>query len=292
MKMLFLFLILPVFAFGQKVFKGKVADSKTKLSIAFVMVGLIKENIGTTTGEDGLFKLKTIKGIKNDTLIFSSLGYATKKVSLEEYNENDFIVELSEQITTLTDVIISNKKNWTSVALNDFSNCGSSFITTNGYQSQLAQHFQVDTENSILKEVKICSMGTSLLGKKTIFRIRIYDIDTETKAPSKDLCSKIIEVRTSNKTIKVNLEEYKIYIPNKEFFVAIEWLKVPVNEQESIMLVNGKAEKHVSYRPSIGWTEAINEKMEAWSLNYKNIWEPMFNVSGKTSVSISAIIKY
>ena len=45
---------------------------------------------------------------------------------------------------------------------------------------------------------------------KTIFRIRIYDIDTLTRSPSTDLCDKIIEIKTNGKFINLNVEKYRI----------------------------------------------------------------------------------
>ena len=127
---------------------------------------------------------------------------------------------------------------------------------------------------------------------KTIFRIRIYDIDTLTKAPSTDLCDQIIEIKTKGKFINLNVEKYKIFIPNKDFFVAIEWLKIPYNENKRKTKVNGKEVEYITYSPSIGLTENISENMEAWMLDYNNIWRSMFPMNKKTSVSISAKVKY
>jgi len=117
-------------------------------------------------------------------------------------------------------------------------------------------------------------------------------MDTLSKAPSKDLCNQIIEVITRRKTINLNLEKYKIYIPDKDFFVAIEWLKIPFNENKFKVKINGDKVDRISYRPSIGWTDNVNSKMEAWMLNYKNEWHPMFQMNNKTSVSIAATVKY
>lgn len=253
----------------------------------------MKENIGTNANEDGIFILLS-KGTKeNDTLIISCVGYRTQKLPIDRNNKTGLVIELTEQATILNEVVVKNKTNWTTETLNDFSKCGSSFITSSGYQTQLAQHFEAKEENSILTEIKICRMAIALLDpEKTIFRIRIYDIDTITKSPSTDLCDQIIEVKTRSKTISINLEEYKIHIPSKDFFVAVEWLKIPFNESKSKMKVNGKEVEHITYRPSIGWTDNVNSKMEAWMLDYKNVWRPMFKMNNKTSVSISATVKY
>jgi hypothetical protein len=253
----------------------------------------MKENIGTNANEDGDFSLISKTNRANDTLIISCVGFVTQKIPVDGNNKADLVIELTEQETILNEIVVKNKITWTTVTLNEFSKCGNNFLTSNGFQTQLAQHFQVEEENSLLTDIKICRMSIGLLDpEKTIFRIRIYDIDTLTKSPSIDLCDQIIEVKTRSKIINLNLEKYKIHIPTKDFFVAIEWLKIPFNESKSKMKVNGKELENITYRPSIGWTDNVNEKMEAWMLDYKNVWRPLFKMNNKTSVSISATVKY
>lgn len=293
MRYLIILLFFPFNLFGQNSFEGKVVNAKSKEIIPFATIGLIKENIGTNANENGKFTLLS-QGIKeNDTLIISCVGYSTQKLPIDKINKIGLVIELTEQVTILNEVVVKNKTSWTTETLNDFSKCGNSFITSSGYQTQLAQHFEVKEENSILTEIKICRMAIALIdNEKTIFRIRIYNIDTITKSPSTDLCDEIIEVKTKRKVININLAKYKIRIPSKDFFVAVEWLKIPYNESKSKMKDNGKEVEHITYRPSIGWTDNVNSKMEAWMLDYKNIWRPMFKMNNKTSVSISATVKY
>jgi len=293
MRIAIIILLFPFFAFGQSTIRGKVVNSKNKMAIPFATVGLINENIGTTASEEGFFQFVTIQIRNVDTLIISCIGFKTLKLPYDFTEKADITIEITEQVTVLNEVVVSNKNNWISVILNDFSNCGNSFITSSGFQTQLAQHFQVKEENSLLTDIKICRMSIALLDpEKTIFRVRVYDIDTLTKSPSTDLCDQIIEIKTRSKFITLNLEKYKIHIPNKDFFVAIEWLKIPFNQSKSKMKVNGKEVEHMTFRPSIGWTDNDNSKMEAWSLDYKNIWRPMFKMNSKTSVSISATVTY
>lgn len=293
LKYLCFLLMLPITTFEQTLIKGKIINSITKLPIPYVTVGLVKENIGSNATVDGFFLITSNKKIENDSLIFSCVGYKTLKLPIHFNSENISIVELIENISELTEVIVSSKKNFSVVTLNDFSNCGNSFVGSSGYQTQLAQHFQLENKNSLLVGVKICRASIALIApEKTIFRLRIYSMDTLSKAPSKDLCNQIIEVITRRKTINLNLEKYKIYIPDKDFFVAIEWLKIPFNENKFKVKINGDKVDRISYRPSIGWTDNVNSKMEAWMLNYKNEWHPMFQMNNKTSVSIAATVKY
>lgn len=293
MRLLITFLLSPLYLFGQISFQGKVINAKSKEIIPFATIGLIKENIGTNANKDGGFSLTSKTTKTNDTLIISSVGFITQKQPVDGNNKTNLVIELTEQVTFLTEIVVKNKINWTTETLNEFSNCGNSFITSSGFQTQLAQHFQVNEENSILTKIKICRMSIALLDpEKTIFRVRIYDIDTLTKSPSTDLCDQIIEVKTRSKIINLDLDKYKIRIPSKDFFVSIEWLKIPFNESKSKVKINGKEVEHITYRPSIGWTDNISSKMEAWMLDYKNVWRPMFKMNNKTSVSISATVKY
>jgi len=278
---------------GQAVISGKIINSKTKEPIPFATVGLVKENIGTNALEDGTFQLVSSISKLNDTLIFSCIGFKSLKKSINEFKELDNVVEMTEQETILSEVIVSNKRNWMFEKLNDFSDCGNSFITSNGYQTQLAQHLHVSKANTLLTEIKICRLSNGIFDhEKTIFRIRVYDVDTLNNSPSQDLYDKVIEVKTKDKIVIVNLENYKIRIPQKDFFVAIEWLKIPYNMHRSIRKTNGKQIEHITYRPSIGLTENGISKMETWSLDYKNNWRPMFNMNNKTNISISAVVKY
>ncbi len=65
-----------------------------------------------------------------------------------------------------------------------------------------------------------------------------------------ELCNEVIEIYTSNKRTRVNLEKYKIHV-SKYFFVAIEWLKIQYNENKYITKIEGKKQEHITFRPSI-----------------------------------------
>ena len=295
MKLLILLLISPVFTMGQTNYKGEIVNKRTQEKIPFATIGLMKENIGTNAGEDGFFNLTSINKKVNDTLIISCTGYETLKIPIAQIalvnNANNF--QLTEHQTNLEEVIVTNKKVLNTSVLNDFKKCGNSFITSSGYQTQLAQHFSTPTDNSVLTGIKICRMSNGILGpEKTIFRIRVYGFDTLTKSPKNDLCSEIIEVKSSAKFITLDMEKFKIKIPDKDFFVAIEWLKIPYNENKTKIKLNGSEVENITYRPSIGWTDNENSNVEAWMLDYNNKWRPMFRTSGKTSVSISVTVKY
>jgi CarboxypepD_reg-like domain len=284
MKLTFLLMLSSLFSFGQKSFNGNIINKVTKEKIPFVTIGLAKENIGINADEDGFFTLISNKKFPNDTLIISCVGYETFKIILRDSGFEFKDIELSELKLKLTEVVINSKKNWETIILNDFKKCGNNYISSNGFQTQIARHFQTNIENSKLEEIRICRLSHRLFGNdKSKFRIRIYAID---------LCGEVIEVTTNSKTVVVNLSKYKIRIPNRDFFVAVEWLIIPFNESKTRSIRNGIKEEHISYKPSISFTDDNLDKSSIWMLDYKNVWRLMFGGLKTANILISAKIKY
>lgn len=102
---IFLLLFFPTVAQGIRAISGKIVnDSLEKSSIHIVNLSL---KTGTITGEDGSF---VIMGRENDTLLFSSVQYISKKkiISAAVFNGSPLIVELERAVNKLEEVNISN----------------------------------------------------------------------------------------------------------------------------------------------------------------------------------------
>jgi hypothetical protein len=285
-------LLIPFFTNAQTVFSGKIVNKINQENIPFATVGLVRENVGTTALEDGSFILVSTNTKPNDTLIFTSIGYKPLKLPVANNDLKNIVIEMAEEAPILSEVIVVNKTTGIYKSLNEFATCGNNFVGTNGYTTQLAQHFQAPVDNAMLTEIKICRMSTAILDpEKTIFRIRIYDMDSSSKSPFTDLCNQVIEVKTRSKIINLSLEKYKIRIPNQDFFVAIEWLKIPYNEHKIKIKIKGKEEEQIYYTPSIGLNENKDGAMKIWGLDYTNKWK-IFKTLNTSTISVSATIKY
>jgi hypothetical protein len=284
MRLLIIFICFSFFSFGQSELKGKIIDKKIKAAIPFATVGLVKENIGTNADEQGNFILVSQHQFANDSLIISCVGYETVRMPFDKYSLATPI-ELIERVTQLKEVTVLANHKWKSTTLNDFSGCGNHTLTTNGTQSQAAQHFLAPVENSILTEVEICTGVGPFYFKRSRFRIRVYDMDSISKAPSSDLSDEVIEINSTGKHETADLEKYNIHIPHRDFFIAVEWLKIPDNieRQES------NAVSDTLYRPHIGFKESVNNSGEVWSLYYNNTW---FRDSFIDHLHIAATINY
>lgn len=67
--------------------KGKIIDDETMIELPFATVNIDDKPIGTITGENGVFELKTDFSTKNDTLIISYMGYVSQKVLISELSD-------------------------------------------------------------------------------------------------------------------------------------------------------------------------------------------------------------
>ncbi len=283
-----LILLLPIFTYAQNNLEGTVYNANTKEPVPFASVSLIKEKIGVNADEKGFFKLINPSPEANDSLIVTCMGYAPIKVALSNTGNNPIKIELTETVNALREVVVLNNNFKNSITLNEFDQFDGSYYGSGSFIAQLAQHFVAPSENAMLKEIKIAKFSIPLLfPQKAIFRIRVYDVDPISKQPTNDLTDQIIEVKSTGKVVKLNLEQCKIFLPNKDFFVAIEWLRIPYNATES--KINGKTE--IRYAPSIGFNKNSAPFMEVWQLGLNNVWGKISS-NLITNLAIAVSLKY
>lgn len=286
-----LLLLFPFVVSAQSVLSGWVVDAKTKQPVAFATVGLIRANSGVTASETGAFKIDSEQPLQHDTLVVSCVGYQTKKIALKDLPGGSIRIELDAFVQELTPVVVG-KRDWNYVRLNEYSSPASLNSGTRGY-AQLAQYFSAPEAGGILHSVQLCRLDAAIFGlDKTVFRLRVYDIDSLTGGPGADLCQKVIEVNTGKRTVRVALDSLQIMIPKKEFFVAIEWLKLPMNEmKEKVKMTDGKRLAYKGYRPSLYFSNVQTPQVNYWMKLYNGKWQRMSKTLGKTNLAMMAIVK-
>ena len=112
MKKLCLVVLLLIFQFGHTqtnariILHGQVVNDSVE--VENVVIFNLNSKTGAVLKQNALF---AIAAKANDTLVFSSLSFVTKKVVLtEEDFKNTFIVKLKIFTTQLNDIVISRKK--------------------------------------------------------------------------------------------------------------------------------------------------------------------------------------
>lgn len=285
-KFLFMFLVFVMYSISisaQKIYTGHVINKNTKQPVSYATIAFLKINKGTNANEIGYFTID-VNGNENDTLAVSSIGYNTLKMPVSSLHYN-ISIELDEKPSILKEVTVQNAfKN--SVTLNKYSSCLLSHYATN---YKIAQHFTAPTKNALLSEINICKSS-----RKATFRILVYDMDTITKIPTTELTDTIIEVNSEKKRVNINVEQYKIIIPNRNFFIAIEWLLIPENAYAETYTINGEKKTMINYAPMISFKEIKEvEGIVALRQYYSGKWEDIVSSDGrKKRFLISVKLKY
>lgn len=287
----FLLFLFPIISNAQNIFEGVIINKSTKVPIPYASIFLMKGKVGVNADENGFFKIETKNREIDDSFIITCMGYAPMKYPVQSSDKlwsASAKIELTELAHNLKEVVVHNNNFNNSITLNQFDELPGQYYGSGNFIAQLAQHFVSPSENAILKDIKIAKFSIPILmPQKAIFRIRVYAVDSVSKAPSYDLTDEVIEVKASSKIVELNLEKYKIYLPNNEFFIAIEWLRIPYNATET--KINGKTVTH--YAPSIGWSKNQASKMEIWQLGLNNVWDK-FPTYLNSNLAIAVSLKY
>jgi hypothetical protein len=284
--------LLPIISYAQNIFEGVILDKATKAPVPYASIFLMNGKVRTNADENGYFKLAVVNNEANDSLIITCIGYIPFKCAISSSNilsSGITKIELTHLVYDLKELVILNNNFKNSITLNDFSQFSGPYYGSGNFTAQLAQHFVSPAKNAMIKGIKIARFSIPLLSpQKAIFRIRFYDVDPVSKQPANDLTDQVIEVKSRGKIAELNIEKYKIHIPNKDFFVAIEWLRIPYNATQTNL--NGK--KQTYYAPSIGWSNNQATNMDIWQLGLNNVWEkfPANLISNNLAIAVS--LKY
>lgn len=291
MKTLFTFLLLVCVTrvhAQDKLNLFNIVDSDTKLPIPSVSVSIIRARLAINTESDGKFSIPGDLSTMRDTIIFAAQNYQVFKSTIRELNERDSIQLVKEAYLAPPKQSVSKLD----TLLNDFDSndiehyAGISERATSFEWLQLAQRFDSPKIGGVLKNVSIYRLVFTLNGQVqgnytgmeyTKFRVRIYGLDSLTRGPGQDLCSKVIEVKSNGRRrIKIDLTNLNIIIPDPEFFVAVEWVR-DFHNMGYVRLNNADGsttDRVINYRPAIGISPVKTNNLNIWGMNFRRAWLP------------------
>jgi len=113
MKSYFLLLIsfISITTFSQNSISGKIINAENNEPLLYVNIGINNKTVGTVSNKNGLFTLSLNSKItQKDTVVFSYIGFKTKKYLLSELKTKNNIVLLHIENNELDQVIITSKK--------------------------------------------------------------------------------------------------------------------------------------------------------------------------------------
>ena len=108
-----LLLVLTSFCtFGQQInnISGKVTDEQNT-PLSSVTIRLKKSGIGIISNQAGFFRLTISQNLQKDTVLFTSIGYTSKKIAVRDLtSERTNLIQLVSKAEVLREVIVSVKQ--------------------------------------------------------------------------------------------------------------------------------------------------------------------------------------
>lgn len=256
-------LLLPFSLSAQK--KHHVLDKATSESIPYVNIWVENKMDGTTSNEKGTFSLN--KATSNDTLVFSAIGYQTKRIAYYDLPDHIF---LEQDIKVLEEVSIYGKRKSREFTLGNYNKWKvHSFIGCGGYPYMIARYLpKPDTyqEGLYLKEIKFLTKSAIRNAK---FNVRLMATGENGEPKGYIYPHNIIAfAKKGKKSTKIDLEELDIKFPKEGFFIVIEWLIIDANKFDySYKMVDSKRSiEGTSYEPSFG-TIPSKKHNNTWSFS-------------------------
>ncbi|PCE66142.1 carboxypeptidase-like regulatory domain-containing protein [Sediminicola luteus] len=239
----FFLFILVIPMFSQETISGKVLNDQSKAPLAFVNLGVAGKGVGTVSSEKGVFKLRLNENIvPTDTVVFSHIGYATKKIPLSVLIQGTAVIVLEPLPTQLKGVVVKYKKPIAKKLGRKGKGLG--LMHQNFYS-----YYEKDIDDRLSKEMGVripvkrdCHVEalnfniTSNQFKSVTFRMNVYAI--EGKRPGKLLNTRDIVFQIKDGFLgwyKVDLSPFDIFLEKeqKEVAVTIQWLKSEKQDENS-----------------------------------------------------------
>lgn len=260
MKFMILFLLLAAFPLSAQI-SGTIVNNEGS-AIPFVNIWVEGENIGTTSDENGFFK---INATSDKILVFSSVGYEAKKAAVKD-NEK---VVLTALVYKLDEIVISKRKNEKEAEIGDAQRIH--HIMLSGDKPWIyGKLFEYDPTYATTPYLKKIVFYSDSERKEAKLKIRIFEFNDS--IPTNDILEEdlIVTVKKGMKKNEVDVSKYNLKLPQKGVVIGLEWMVI--DENKYVFEYKDKEKKLIKqyyYAPSL----VVNYSESENSFNYaKGKW--------------------
>jgi CubicO group peptidase (beta-lactamase class C family) len=219
-------------SFSQVIISGKVLEQKSRKPIPFANIGILGNNLGTLSNQDGSFSIQIPRSNNNDTLQFSALGFAKRAVTIPLLlTAKDHTILLSERVTVLNTVTVTGKKEANKIFELGNVQCKGGIITLDTAYAGRSNSLLIDPrdskfQNDLQFPIYVTKAHLRIFRnnfKICKFRLRLNEVDSITKAPGLDLLHQnvIVESSIRNGWMEFDLSKLNIVV-TKPFFLTFE----------------------------------------------------------------------
>jgi len=228
-KILFVFSLLIINTISNaQTIEGIILDEKTNEPILYANIGLIKKNIGTVSNHRGEFKLPISKSNFLDTVGFSSIGYNSVKIKVEDFllPENIVIkkIYLTPMAYQIAEIIVKPKE-FKYLKIGNGSGSKrkkAGFGPNDKLGREMGTIISTKGKEAYLEKATI-NIGVNNYGKIKL-RLNVYNLNN--KLPNERINREPIYFETDIKEGEciINLEKYNIKVKD-DFLISIEYIE-------------------------------------------------------------------
>lgn len=207
---------------------GEVLNLHSKEKIAYVNIWVQNQNFGTTTDENGIFKLRALAD--SSKLVFSAIGYESKTFGVKDLQKQIFLKPISFELATVT-VNPPKFKNKIRTGKIDKKVTGLNFISFEQpwRVGKIFSYNSAYDNKPFLKEIEVF---TSAHADRTM-QIHVLEVSENAVEDWEILESNIlIKVEKGQNITKIDLKPYQIKIPKSGVMIVVEWLLIHENRFE------------------------------------------------------------
>ncbi|MEM7108222.1 MAG: carboxypeptidase-like regulatory domain-containing protein [Bacteroidota bacterium] len=210
----------------DQIIEGVVVDAKTGQPVAYVSIGIEEKNVGTVSNDAGRFRLAIPRRFSGDSLTFSAVTHARRKLPIVSLlNGSAIVIELKETVMELRTVEIvsgKQKRNYKKLGVKPMFYWGSCYTKFRG-GAQIAHLMEAGTYPVFLSKAKV-KIGDNTLEKAKL-RVRVIE-KSENGLPGADLFKGIlIDIALKEGWVEVDLSHINLIL-TEDFFICFEFLDV------------------------------------------------------------------
>ncbi|WP_081475368.1 carboxypeptidase-like regulatory domain-containing protein [Croceivirga radicis] len=288
--------------YPQQDYKGQVLNASSKNPIPFVNIGILEKGIGTVSDEEGFFHLplNNLHIKPTDTLVFSSLGYETKKILVKEADivYADYPkVELIPTTYNLNEVVVTDKRVLLVPENIGYANLGEEvygyFKDNIALGGELAT--KVVVKSGLRRLDKFTFEVVNNPSDSLLIRVNIYNIDRNLRIPLSNLNKSnkniVKTITRGERMVSVDLKPYSIFVEN-DFIIAIELLKIYGESDLGLILAAVKDFTQEKFNlENNGWINTIDDGHGSFRrYASQSKWDRFSNLNMAYSLESSLIV--
>lgn len=218
-----IFTTLSADSFGQKTYEGTVKDKLTNENIGYVNIGIVNKNIGTVSDSEGKFKISIPEQKNDDSIRLSIVGYKFLQFKVSDFKiliATDNEIKLEEEITQLSEVVVSSKKLKTKKKGNGTeSKKFRGGFTDSELGNELGIIINIKKRPTYIKDFNAFIVENTSDSMK--FRLNFYDV--KKGMPGDKIIKEqiVFPIRTKTGKFTFDLSQYNIVMID-DFFVSLE----------------------------------------------------------------------